>query len=91
MKDLTMKFKDKKAFEEFLVLIDWQCNEILQNQILLDVIGYTYTEVESLSDQPTYIRNEGYYVNVRVIDDSFDFTQYSNHSVILEQPLREWA
>lgn len=91
MKDITMKFKDKKEFEDFLVVIDWECNETLQNQILLDVIGYTYTEVESLSDEPTYIRNEGYYVNVRVIDDSFDFTQYSNHSVILEQPLREWA
>lgn len=91
MKDLTMKFKDKKAFEDFLVIIDWEGNETLQNQIMLDVIGYTYTEVESLSDEPTYIQNEGYYVNVRVIDDTFDFTQYSNHSVILEQPLREWA
>ncbi|WZK98924.1 hypothetical protein NGRRMQZB_23 [Escherichia phage Dru_SM1] len=91
MKDLTMKFKDKKAFEDFLVVIDWEGNETLQNQIMLDVIGYTYTEVESLSDEPTYIQNEGYYVNVRVIDDSFDFTQYSNHSVIFDQPLREWA
>lgn len=91
MKDITMKFKDKKEFEDFLVVIDWECNEIVQNQILLDVIGYTYKEVESLSDEPTYIQNEGYYVNVRVIDDSFDFTQYSNHSVILNQPLREWA
>lgn len=91
MKDLTMKFKDKKAFEDFLVAIDWEGNEPLQNQIMLDVIGYTFTEVESLSDEPTHIQNEGYYVNVRVIDDSFDFTQYSNHSVILEQPLREWA
>lgn len=91
MKDITIKFKDKKEFEDFLVVIDWECNEIVQNQILLDVIGYTYTEVESLSDEPTYIQNEGYYVNVRVIDDSFNFTQYSNHSVILEQPLREWA
>lgn len=91
MKDITLKFKDKKEFEDFLVVIDWECNEILQNQILLDVIGYTYTEVESLSDEPTCIQNEGYYVNVRVIDDSFDFTQYSNHSVILDQPLREWA
>lgn len=91
MKDLTMKFKDKKAFEDFLVAIDWEGNEPLQNQIMLDVIGYTFTEVESLSDEPTYIQNEGYYVNVRVIDDSFGFTQYSNHSVILEQPLREWA
>lgn len=91
MKDLTMKFKDKKAFEDFLVLIDWEGNETLQNQIMLDVIGYTYSEVESLSDEPTYIQNKGYYVNIRIIDDSFDFTQYSNHSVILEQPLREWA
>lgn len=91
MKDLTMKFSDKKAFQEFLTLIDWECNETLQNQIMLDVIGYTYTQTGGSEDEPICTQNEGYYVNVRVIDDSFDFTQYSDHSVILEQPLREWA
>lgn len=91
MKDLTMKFSDKKAFQEFLTLINWEYNETLQNQILLDVIGYTYTQTGGPEDEPIYTKNEGYYVNVRVIDDSFDFTQYSDHSVILEQPLREWA
>ena len=91
MKDLTMKFSDKKAFQEFLTLIDWECNETLQNQIMLDVIGYTYTQTGGSEEEPTYVQNEGYYVNVRVIDDIFDFTQYSDHSVILEQPLREWA
>lgn len=91
MKDLTMKFSDKKAFEDFLVVIDWEGNETLQNQILLDVIGYIYTQTGGSEEEPTYVQNEGYYVNVRVIDDTFDFTQYSDHSVILKQPLREWA
>lgn len=91
MKDLTMKFSDKKAFEDFLVVIDWEGNETLQNQIMLDVIGYTYTQTGGSEDEPIYTQNDGYYVNVRVIDDSFDFTQYSDHSVILDQPLREWA
>lgn len=91
MKDLTMKFSDKKAFQDFLTLIDWEYNETLQNQIMLDVIGYTYTQTGGSEDEPIYTQNEEYYVNVRVIDDSFDFTQYIDHSVVLEQPLREWA
>lgn len=91
MKDLTMKFSDKKAFQDFLTLIDWEYNETLQNQIMLDVIGYTYTQTGGSEDEPTYIRSEGYYVNVRILDESFTYEYFEPFIVQLEQPLREWA
>lgn len=92
MKDLTMKFKDKKAYKDFLLKIEWDTNETLQNQIMLDEIGYTYTEISPLGDEePRCIRNEGYYVNVRILDESFTYEYFEPFIVQLEQPLRGWA
>ncbi|QIG61244.1 hypothetical protein HWD08_gp133 [Salmonella phage L6jm] len=92
MKDITLKFKDKNEYKNFLVGISWEENEELRDKFLLDEIGYTYTEIPSLGDEePTYIRNEGYYVNVRILDESFTYSYFEPFIVQLEQPLREWA
>lgn len=92
MKDITLKFKDKNEYKNFLVGISWEENEELRDKFLLDEIGYTYTETSQPGDEePTYIRNEGYYVNVRILDESFTYEYFEPFIVQLEQPLREWA
>lgn len=92
MRDITLKFRDKSAYKDFLIEIEWDTNENLQNYIMIDEIGYTYTETSQPGDEePTYIRNEGYYINVRILDESFTYEYFEPFIVQLEQPLREWA
>lgn len=92
MRDITLKFDSKQSYKNFLIQIEWENNDELQNYIMLDEIGYTYTETFQPGDEePTYIRNEGYYVNVRILDESFTYSYFEPFIVQLEQPLREWA
>lgn len=92
MRDLILKFSTKQAYKDFLTQIGWENNDELQNYVMLDEIGYTYTETSQPGDEePTYIRNEGYYVNVRILDESFTYSYFEPFIVQLEQPLREWA
>lgn len=92
MKDIILTFKDKQEYQNFLIGINWQDNEELQDKILLDEIGYTYTNISGSEDEePESIRNDGYFVNVRILN--FDFNQqiFDGYVVTLDQPLREWA
>lgn len=92
MKDLTLKFKDKNEYQNFLIGINWQENEDLQDKILLDEIGYTYTDtIEGDDQEPVSIRNDGYFVNVRILNFDFNEQIFDGYVVTLDQPLREWA
>lgn len=92
MKDVTLKFKDKNEYQNFLIGINWQENEELQDKLLLDEIGYTYTDIiESEDQEPVSIRNDGYFVNVRILNFSFNQQIFDGYVVTLDQPLREWA
>ncbi len=92
MKDIILKFSDRKSYKDLLTKISWETDEILQDQIMLDEIGYTYTDVSEVGDEdPTYTRNAGYFVNVRILDESFTYPYFDPFIVQLDQPLREWA
>ncbi|HCB4184095.1 TPA: hypothetical protein MY495_001666 [Escherichia coli] len=92
MKDLTLKFQDKQEYKKFLEYIDWENNETLQDQILIDVIGFYFDEVgRNADDEPIYKRRDGYFVNIRILDDKLDASQFTGNVVILDAPLREWA
>lgn len=92
MKDIILKFKDKDEYKNFLIGINWQENEELQDKLLLDKIGYTYTNISNSEDEePIYIRNDGYFVNVRILNFDFNEQIFDEYVVTLDQPLREWA
>lgn len=92
MKDITLKFKNKSEYQNFLLGINWQDNEELQDKIIVDEIGFTYTEQEVSQDQePIYIKKEGYFVNVRILNHNFNEQIFDGYVVTLDQPLREWA
>lgn len=92
MKDLTLKFKDKNEYQNFLIGINWQEDEELQDKLLLDEIGYTYTDIiESEDQEPVSIKNDGYFVNVRILNFDFNEQIFDGYVVTLDQPLREWA
>lgn len=92
MKDLTLKFKDKNEYQNFLIGINWQENEELQDKLLLDEIGYTYTDtIEGDDQEPVSIRNDGYFVNARILNFDFNEQIFDGYVVTLDQPLREWV
>ncbi len=92
MKDITLKFRDSDEYNSFLEDISWYDNEELQNNILLDVIGVTYTEISNgENEEPTVIKNDGFFVNVRILNDSLKQHMFDGFEVQLERPLREWA
>lgn len=92
MRDLTLKFADKADFSAFLGKINWDDNESIQGAILLDVIGNSYTVIARSDDGDEIVRkNDGYFVNVRIIDDKFDAVIFNGYVVELDQPIREWA
>lgn len=92
MKDIILKFKDKQEYKNFLTRINWQDNEELQDKILLDEIGYTYTNISGSEDEePIYIGNDGYFVNVRILNLTSNQQIFDGYVVTLDQPLREWA
>ena len=73
MKDLTLKFPGNREFKSFLSSLDWEEDEDLQNKLLVDEIGFTYTETGVTEEgEPVCIRNNGYFVNIRILDDLFE-------------------
>ncbi|MCK3549235.1 hypothetical protein MZI99_10460 [Escherichia coli] len=92
MKDLTLKFQDKQEYKKFLKQINWEDNEKLQDQILIDEIGLYFDEVgRNADDEPIYQRRDGYFVNIRILDEKLDASPFTGNVVILDAPLREWA
>ena len=92
MKDLTLKFPGNREFKSVLSSLDWEEDEDLQNKLLVDEIGFTYTETGVTEEgEPVCIRNNGYFVNIRILDDLFDVSVFSDYVVELETPLREWS
>lgn len=73
MRDFTLRFSDKADFRAFLRKLNWEEDEELQNAVLVDEIGFTFRETDVSDDgEPEYTRNEGYFVNIRLLDDGFD-------------------
>lgn len=92
MRDLTLKFADKAEFSAFLEEIEWNENESIQDAILLDVIGNTYTVVSVTEEGEEIVgKNDGYFVNARIINDDYDAKLFNSRTVVTDQKLREWA
>ncbi|QXV82289.1 hypothetical protein bas06_0036 [Escherichia phage KarlJaspers] len=92
MRDLTLKFADKAEFSAFLEEIEWNENESIQDAILLDVIGNTYTVVSVTEEGEEIVeKNDGYFVNARIINDNYDAKLFNSRTVVTDQKLREWA
>lgn len=92
MKDLTLKFQDKQEYKKFLKQINWEDNDVLQDKLLIDEIGFAFDEVgRNADEEPIYKRRDGYFVNIRILDEKLDASPFIGNVVILDAPLREWA
>ena len=92
MKDLTLKFADRADFSAFMESIGYYDDESMQDDILIDVIGNAYKETGELTEdgEPVCVKEDGYFVNVRIINDSQISSLFDEYAVAVEHQLRGW-
>ncbi|HAX4902078.1 hypothetical protein RCM52_00985 [Escherichia marmotae] len=92
MKDLTLKFADRADFSAFMDSIGYYDDEMMQNDVLIDVIGDVYKETGELTEdgEPVCVKEDGYFVNVRIINDVKTPSIFDEYAVVVEHQLRGW-
>ena len=92
MKDLTLKFADRADFSAFMESIGYYDDESMQDDILIDVIGNVYKESGELTEdgEPVCVKEDGYFVNVRIINDVKTPSIFDEYVVVVEHQLRGW-
>ncbi|AUO32261.1 hypothetical protein Q0T26_21750 [Escherichia coli O170:H5] len=92
MKDLTLKFADRADFSAFMESIGYYDDESMQDDILIDVIGNVYKETGELNEdgEPVCVKEDGYFVNVRIINDVKTPSIFDEYVVAVEHQLRGW-
>lgn len=92
MKDLTLKFADRADFSAFMESIGYYDDESMQDDILIDVIGNVYKENGELNEdgEPVCVKDDGYFVNVRIINDVKTPSIFNEYVVAVEHQLRGW-
>ena len=92
MKDLTLKFADRADFSAFMESIGYYDDELMQDDILIDVIGNVYKETGELTEdgEPVCVKEDEYFVNVRIINDVKTPSIFDEYVVAVEHQLRGW-
>ena len=92
MKDLTLKFADRAGFSAFMESTGYYDDESMQDDILIDVIGNVYKEIGELTEdgEPVCVKEDGYFVNVRIINDVKTPSIFDEYAVVVEHQLRGW-
>ena len=92
MRDLTLKFINKADFSAFMDSIGYEDDEVMQNNVLIDVIGNVYKETGELTEdgEPVCVKEDGYFVNVRIINDVKTPSIFDEFVVAVEHQLRGW-
>ncbi|WP_241350379.1 hypothetical protein [Escherichia coli] len=85
MKDLTLKFADRADFSTFMESAGYYDDESMQDDILIDVIGNVYKETGEVC-----VKEDGYFVNVRIINDAKKSSIFDKYAVVVEHQLRGW-
>ncbi|HDX2700194.1 TPA: hypothetical protein RN976_004384 [Escherichia coli] len=92
MRDLTLKFADRADFSAFMDSTGYYDDETMQNNVLIDVIGNVYKETGELNEdgEPVCVKEDGYFVNVRIINDVKTPSIFDEYVVAVEHQLRVW-
>lgn len=93
MKDLYLRFKDKKEAISSLVAVGFEKDEydnIYRDGIAVDMVGVIVTTKWD-GDTPVYENEAGYHVNLRLVEDGIDVSALSGYIITPETPSRVWA
>ncbi|MEE7416962.1 hypothetical protein Q0Q97_06870 [Escherichia marmotae] len=92
MRDLIIKFTDKADFSAFMDSIGYYDDEMMQNDVLIDVIGDVYKETGELTEggDPVCVKEDGYFVNVRIINDVKTPSIFDEYAIAIDHQIRGW-
>lgn len=91
MRDLTLRFTDEADFSAFMESTGYYDDESMQNDVLIDVVGNVYKETGELTEdgEPVCVKEDGYFVNVRIINDMKRASVFEGCAVVAQQ-VRGW-
>lgn len=94
MRDLYLQFKDKDEANQQLVdfgfVISEDGGDLVHPNISLDLIGIIIRS-EGEGDSMVTVAEEGYHVNLRVLNEELDLSSFDKFIISPKTPIRVWA
>ncbi|WJN62479.1 hypothetical protein phiG7_31 [Escherichia phage phiG7] len=88
MKDIHLQFKDEKHYRDVVINSNWLKTNY--GKVFVDEIGFVLIVDDPKSRTPVVIGKEGYYINIRIIDNNVDLLELEQF--IIKNPcVRKWA
>lgn len=88
MKDIHLQFKDEKHYRDVVINSNWLKTNY--GKVFVDEIGFVLIVDDPKSRTPLVIGKDGYYINIRIIDNNVDLLELEQF--IIKNPcVRKWA
>lgn len=88
MKDINLQFKDEKHYRDVVINSNWLKTNY--GKVFVDEIGFVLIVDDPKSRTPVVIGKRGYYINIRIIDNNVDLSEFEQF--IIKNPcVRNWA
>lgn len=93
MKDIYLRFSNEAEMREQLIKSGFEESEgeLFFPGVCLDVVGVIYHQVNSDAENPEYIADDGWHVNIRIVDFSVNIPDLTRFIVEPNSPSRVWA
>ncbi|WP_312330236.1 hypothetical protein [Atlantibacter hermannii] len=93
MKDIYLRFSNEAEMREQLIKSGFGENEgeFFLSGVCLDVVGVIYSQQNNDADNPEYIAQPGWHVNIRIVDSSVNLPDLTHFIVEPNSPSRVWA
>lgn len=93
MRDIYLRFSNESEMLQQLIKSGFEeCkSELYLRGVCLDVIGIIYSQINPGAEIPEYQADEGWHVNMRIIDDRITLPELNLFIVNPKTPARVWA
>lgn len=93
MRDIYLRFSNEDEMREQLLKSGFEESEgmLFHHGACLDIVGIIYSQVNSDAESPEYIADDGWHVNIRIVDDNITLPELTPFIVEPKSPSRIWA
>jgi len=93
MKDIYLRFSNKEQMRQQLINSGFEEIEgdLFHAGVCLDIVGVIYSQVNSDSENPEYIADDGWHVNIRIVESDISLDELIPFVVEPKSPSRVWA
>lgn len=93
MKDIFLRFSNVDEMREKLIKAGFEEVEgyFFLPGVCLDIVGVIYSQQNNDADNPEYIAQPGWHVNIRIVDSSVNLPDLTHFIVEPNSPSRVWA